>query len=164
MNKIEKIYRMRRGILIWAFVCSFLIFGVLCFPVPFWLLLSGRPIWDHPINFLKTIFLIAGVLAVLLLLILMTRYFLFRASTLKEPALREAVDDERIRTNWLRAYRAAFLVMAGIHVIYLFSEYFNLNLGLLGLPNASWVSSSAGLSTFFGTAIFYTREAKNERA
>jgi len=161
MNKIEKIYRMRRSVLICAFVCSFFLFGVFCFLVPFWSLLSERHPLDHPANFLVTIFLIAGVLTVLLLLILMTRYFLFRASTLKDPDLRRAVDDERIRMNWLRAYRAAFLTMAGIHLIYLFSESFIYD---LVLPHAAWFSSSAGLLTFFGAAIFYTREAKNERA
>jgi hypothetical protein len=161
MNKIEKIYRMRRSVLICAFICSLLLFGVFCIPLPFSSLLSGRPPWVLPVNFYSMILPIAGVLMVLLLLILMARYFLFRTSTLKDPALREAVDDERIRTNWLRAYRSAFIIMAGIHLIYLLSESFMYG---LGLPHAAWFSSSAGLSTFFGAAIFYTREAKNERA
>jgi len=161
MNKIERIYRMRRSVLICAFICSLFLFGMLCIPLPFLSLLSGRPPWNLPGNYYMAIYVITGVLSVVLLLILMTRYFLFRASTLKDPDMRRAVDDERIRINWLRAYRAAFLTMAGIHVIFLFFES---HLYGLGLPHAAWFSSSAGLWTYFGAAIFYTRESKNERA
>jgi MFS family permease len=110
MNRIEKIYRMRRNVLIVAFVWSILLFIWYCLPG---LLSRGKP-WHFfdrlPISF----FAISGIIAALLLLILITRYLLFKASTLKDPALRPAVDDERVRQNWLKAYRTAFYTMVGI--------------------------------------------------
>jgi hypothetical protein len=156
MNKIEKIYRMRRNVLIIAFVCSILLFCWYSLPGP---LSRGKPghFFDRlPVSF----FAISGIIAALLLLILITRYLLFKASTLKDPALRGAVDDERIRQNWLKAYRTAFYTMVGIHVAYLFLVY---QFYELGLPHVGWFSATAGLMTFFGTALYYTREVKNEQ-
>lgn len=157
MNKVEKIYRMRRNVLVVAFVCSILLF--LWFNLP-GLLSRGKP-WHFfdrlPVPFFPT----SGTIAALLLLILIVRYLLFKASTLKDPALRPAVDDERVRQNWLKAYRTAFYTMVGIHVAYLFLVY---KFFELGLPHAAWFSSTTGLMTFFGAALYYTREVKNEQS
>jgi hypothetical protein len=156
MNKIEKIYRMRRNVLVVAFICSVLLFCVFCLPG----LLSGGG-FGHVVKRLSIpVFKISGILATLLLLILLIRYFLFRASTLKDPSLRRAVDDERVRQNLLKAYRTAFFIMVGIHLAYFFLETHFYD---LGLPHVGWVSSTTGLMTFFGTALFYTREVKNEQ-
>jgi hypothetical protein len=147
---------MRRNVLIVAFVCSILLF--LWFNLP-GLLSRGKP-WQFfdrlPVPFFPT----SGIIAALLLLILIVRYLLFKASTLKDLALRPAVDDERVRQNWLKAYRTAFYTMVGIHVAYLFVYDFY----ELGLPDVAWVSATTGLMTFFGTALFYTREVKNEQS
>lgn len=156
MNRIEKIYRMRRNVLIITFVCSILLFCWYSLPG---LLSRGKP-WHFFDRLPVSFFAISGIMAALLLLILITRYLLFKASTLKDPALRPAVDDERVRQNWLRAYRTAFYTMVGIHVAYLFLVY---QLYELGLPHVGWVSATAGLMTFFGTALYYTREVKNEQ-
>jgi len=156
MNKTEKIYRMRRNVLIVAFVCSILLFCLFSLPG----LLAGGEAWHFiqrlPFPFFTTV----GVMAALLLLILLTRYLLFKASTLKDPALRPAVDDERVRQNWLKAYRTAFYTMVGIHVAFLFLVY---QFYELGLPHVGWFSATAGLMTFFGTALYCTREVKNEQ-
>jgi hypothetical protein len=156
MNKIEQIYRMRRNVLVVAFVCSILLFCWYSLPG---LLSRGEP-WHFfdrlPVPFL----VISGTMAALLLLILITRYLLFKASTLKDPALRPAVDDERIRQNWLKAYRTAFFTMVVIHTAYLF---FFTQFITLGLPHQGWFSLTTGPMTFFGAALFYTREVKNEQ-
>jgi hypothetical protein len=158
MGKIERIYRGRRLLLICAFVCSCFLFWTFCFPKPFNALNKSLP-WRFFSDPFLAVFTAAGVLAALLLLFLFTRYVLFRASTRKDPGLRRAVDDERIRTGWLRAFRAAFFVMVGVHLFYLFLES---RMFEWGLPHAAWVSSTTGLMTFFGAALFHTREAKNE--
>lgn len=38
-------------------------------------------------------------------------WLVFRRRVRKDAALREAVDDERVRRNWLKAFKFAFLVM-----------------------------------------------------
>ena len=161
MNRIEKIYRMRRNLLICAFICSFFLFFIMCFPKPFLSFPRSYP-WRY-LSKLHILFIFKTSLAltVVLLIFLLARYVLYKLSTLKDPVIRNAVDDERIRLYWLRAYRAAFFVMVGIHIIYLFSE--GLMYGI-GFPHAAWVSSTTGLMTFFGTALFYTREFKNEQS
>lgn len=157
MNKVEKIYRLRRNVLICAFVCSVLLFCVFCLPAS----ILRASLWRISDELFSLIIRTAGVLAALMLLFLFIRYALFRTSTLKDPALRAAVDDERIRTGWLRAYRAAFYVIVGIHVVWLFFEGAVYS---LGLPHAAWVSSTAGLMTFFSSAVYFTREVKHERS
>ncbi len=151
MNKIEKIYRRRKQLLICALVCSFILFLALSF----WpsLLIHLRLSGDWVLGTLK----ISGVLAIVLLLFLFTRYVLFRAATLKDPALRKAVDDERIRRSWLKAYRAAFFVMVGIHVLFLLPFIGPAIMGI-GIPQAPWVSSTTGLMTLFGAAVLFSRE------
>jgi len=151
MSKIEKIYRMRRNLLVYSFLCSLVLFVLFGYPKTFWPLIyrfPGKPFFE-----------IAGAIFFVLLLILFARYISFRTSTLKDPALRKAVDDERIRLQWLRAYRAAFYVIIGIHLLYVFLEnqFFE-----IGLPHVAWLSFTAGVSTFFGAAIYYTREIRSE--
>ncbi len=158
MSKIEKIYRDRRHLLICAFVCSCFLFWTFCFPKPMGSFNKAFP-WRYFPNPISALFTAAGALAALLLLFLFTRYVFFRASTRKDPGLRQAVDDERIRTGWLRAFRAALFVMVGVHLFYLFLES---RIYEWGLAHAAWVSSTTGLMTFFGAALFHTREAKNE--
>jgi hypothetical protein len=159
MGKIEKTYRDRRLLLSCAFVCSCSLFWLFCFPKPP-SSLSGSFPWRYFRHPLSALFMAAGALAALLLLFLFTRHVLFLASTRRDPGLRRAVDDERIRTGWLMAFRASFYVMVAVHAVYLFLE------GRLygwGLPHAAWVSSTTALMTLFGAALFYTREAKNEK-
>jgi hypothetical protein len=164
MNKIESLYRVRRRLLVSAFVCSCFLFLVLCFPWPYRSPAFAHAFpWRHFKNPVVFIFEMAGILAALLLLFLLTRFVLLRAVALKEPALRQAVDDERIKMGWLSAYRIALYVMAGIHLAYLspVSEGFFYN---IGFPHAAWVSSSLGLMVLFGAAFFFTRELKNGQA
>lgn len=151
MSSIEKIYQMRRNLLVYSFLCSLVLFVLFGYPKSLWPVTNRFPG--------KPFFEIAGAIFFLLLLILLARYVSFRTSTLKDPALRKAVDDERIRLQWLRAYRAAFYVIVGIHLLYIFlaNQLFE-----MGFPHVAWLSFTAGVSTFFGAAIFYTREIRSE--
>jgi hypothetical protein len=157
MTRIERIYRMRRNLLICAFVCSCLLFIILCFPKPFDSFAKAYP-WRYFSNPFLLVLQVVGILAATLLVFLLGRFIVYRTSTRKDPDLREAVDDERIRAGWLRAYGAAFYVMAGIHLVYLFIEG---PLFQIGLPAAAWTSSSAGLMVLFSAAVFYTREVRH---
>ncbi len=158
MSKIEKIYRMRRGLLVTAFIFSCLIFLVMCL-FNLLLPLHRALVWGATNERILFIFEMAALLAFLLMAVLFVRFVLFRAATLRNQELREAVDDERIKLNWLRAYRITFFAMSGVHLVYLFLEA---PLFHAGLPHAAWVSSTLGLMTFFGTALYLTREAKRD--
>ena len=157
MTRIERIYRMRRNLLICAFVCSCFLFVVMCFPKPFNSFPKAYP-WRHFSNPFLFILQVVGVLAAVMLVFLLARFIVYRTSTRKDLILREAVDDERIRAGWLRAYRAAFYVMAGIHLAYLFIES---SLFQIGLPAAAWMSLSAGSMVLFSAAVFYTKEVRH---
>ncbi len=147
MTQIEKIYRMRRNVLILAFACSVLLFGLFIPPLP----LTGYQI-------MKIIVVLTG----LLLLIFFIRFMLLKLATRKDPSLHDAVDDERVKTSWLRAYRTAFYVIVGIHIVWRLVETpFGL-LYKLGFPQPVWFATSAGLMTLFGMALYFTREIKND--
>jgi hypothetical protein len=148
MTQIEKIYRLRRIVLILAFACSVLLFSLFIPPLP----LKGNQI-------MKSILVLTG----LLLLIFFVRFILFKLSIRKDPSLHDAVDDERVKTSWLRAYRTAFYVIVGVHIVWrLIEPLFPGILFKLRIPAASWFSATAGLMTLFGMALYFTREVKND--
>jgi hypothetical protein len=150
MTQIEKIYRMRRNVLILAFVCSALLFALFVPPLP---------LKSYQYQILK---MGVAILSGILLLIFFVRFMLFKQSTRKDPSLLDAVDDERVKTSWLRAYRTAFYVIVGVHIVWrLIEPLFPGLLFKLGFPSAPWFATSAGLMTLFGMALYFTREVKN---
>lgn len=157
MGKIERIYRVRRGLLFAVFICSLLLLGVFCFPLQIASMATGKPILHLGESAFRGVFLAAAALLGVILILLLARRLLFRMATRKEPALRFAVDDERVRTGWMRSYRAAVFAIIGIHLI----DYAPLM--ILGV-HPVWLSLSAGLAVLFGAAIFHTREGGHESA
>jgi len=157
MGKIERIYRMRRGFLFAVFICSLLFLGAFCFPLQIASWVAGKPMMNLGESVFRRVFLVGAALLGVILLLLLLRYLLFRIATRKEPVLRSAVDDERVRTGWMHSYRAAVLTIIGIHLV----DYAPFM--ILGV-HPVWLSLSAGLAVLFGAAIFHTREGAHEPA
>ena len=157
MNKIERIYRMRRALLIWCFACSVFLFVFLCYPKPPF---SKTFPWSYFSDPIRVIFEVGGAILLVLFLLLLVRYVLFRASTLRDPALRRAVDDERIRLHWLRAYRLAFfsllLIQLASKVPIVIMKW------PLDPPFQSHFSISAAAMTYLGAFLYYSRERAHD--
>jgi hypothetical protein len=95
----------------------------------------------------------------------MTRYWLYKKKLRKDPSLRAAVNDERIRLNWLKAHRFAFFAATGITIIWKYFESFfpYPDEALLGpsLPNGPFLVLYVAVISFIGSFLYYNREVKD---
>jgi uncharacterized membrane protein len=102
----------------------------------------------------------ASALAVLFFLL---KYWRYKWTLRKDPALRSALDDERVSLSWLKAYRFAFFAVVVLHALFLLNgSLFQLIFRRPGLflpafaeyPLTLLVSVLACLGSFF----HYSRE------
>lgn len=160
MSKIERIYRSERRVLIGIFVCSVIFFALVMIPVFGSILFPG----NYKIFFEYWTMDLVNILRLMTLLIilgLVTRYLLLRIYAKKNPSFIRAVEDELIRTSWLKAYRFAFYLIIGIHgAYYIFGLY---DFGLkYNFPLREWPSLAVGLPALFGAALYFSRESGHE--
>ena len=156
-SKIEKMNRMRRNILLIVLIGSSVAFGAFLYPSAYRLFhLSERPRFD------ETPFLYALIIWLGAVLFFGVRYFLYKKTLRKDPSLKEAVNDERVKLNWLIAYRFAFFVVVlfqGFMLLLQFLEAFVGPLYLL-LPQLYLTIFLAVLSVV-GAFLYHNREAKD---
>ena len=97
-NEIERLNRMRRNILV------FVLLGTLAA-----LYLLTRPFFGdysrgvYNMGYLEIAFIVWSSTLVLFGVF----FWLYKRRLRRDPSLREAVDDERVKVNWLKAYRFA---------------------------------------------------------
>ena len=153
-NEIKKMNSMRRNILLGVLIGSVIAFVLILYP----------SIWPH-FNFLERLpyhlsLLVQGAIIVWLLTLLIfgTRYWLFKNTLRKDPSLRAAVNDERIKLNWLRAYRFSFYSVLSITIIFKVYEirYFG-----FALPHITWLILFAAPISLVGSFLYYNREVKD---
>jgi hypothetical protein len=100
-----------------------------------------------------------------LCLIMLAVYWRYRHVLKKDPLLRSAVNDERIRENWLKAYRFGFFMTCGIAFIWKWYESSLVPLFLarrLMLPDGPWLIFFGALISLVGSFLYYNREARDE--
>jgi uncharacterized membrane protein len=84
---------------------------------------------------------------------------------MKDPLVRTAVNDERIRLNWLKAFRFAFYALIGITMFWhwwetsLVPEVLQNKILIVHGPLLIWFGSIFALVSSF---LYYSREVKNE--
>jgi hypothetical protein len=119
--------------------------------------------WNHfhePLPYQK-----AFAIGVLSVVAVMAAFAAWRHVALKRfaerhPSLRVALKDERVRFNWLKAYRPAFFVLLTVQVLS--------KLPILvwrvpwEVPFQSHLSLSGALATLLGAFFFYDRERQHE--
>jgi MFS family permease len=156
-SKIEKMNLMRRNILFIVFAGSMIAFGAFLYPTIHRIFhLNERPQFD------TTLFLYALIFWLAAILIFSVRYFLYKRTLRKDPSLRQAVNDERVRLNWFKAYRFAFfavLLFQGLVLLVQFMEAFLGPMYLL-LPHLYLTIFLAVLS-LVGAFLYHNREAKD---
>jgi hypothetical protein len=59
------------------------------------------------------------LVSVVLVLFFLLKYWRFTWTLRKDPALRSAIDDERVSQSWFKAYRFAFFSIVVLHVLLL---------------------------------------------
>ncbi len=163
-SKIEKMNRMRKNILI-----IFLIgWGTLCLWVLNPTIISLQFQWRDAAPYIRRIqsylkgLWIAGIIILSIYIII---YLAYRVKIMKDPFVRTAINDERIRLNWLKAFRFAFYTLIGITVFWHWWETsyvpagLNIKIMLFHGPWLIWFGSILALVCSF---LYYNREVKNE--
>jgi MFS family permease len=157
-GQIEKMHRMRKNILRGVLIGSIIAFGVFMYPTFFFIFRKVTPLWSY--RYLEG----ALILWLLVLLIFITRYLLYKKKLRKDPSLRAAVNDERVRLNWLKAYRFAFFTATGITIVWKWCESsfsHELLMGKFHLPNGPFLILYVALISLIGSFLYYNREVKD---
>jgi membrane protease YdiL (CAAX protease family) len=156
-SKIEKMNKMRRNILFIVIIGSSIAFGAFLYPSVYRLFhLNERPRFD------ETPFLYALVIWLSAVLFFGVRYLLYKRTLRKDQSLREAVNDERVKLNWLRAYRFAFFAVVLFQVIILLLQLLEVLVGpmYLLLPQL-YLTLFLAILSLVGAFLYFNREAKD---
>ncbi len=160
-SQIEKMNRMRRNILLGVLIGSVIAFALLMYPTIYSIIhLNARLRWSKTLRFFEG----ALILWILTLLIFIIRYLLYKKKLRKDPSLLAAVNDERIKLNWLKAYRFAFFTIIGITIFWKLWDMF-LTPDLLALrisfPHGPWLILFGSVISLVGAFLYYNREAQD---
>lgn len=151
--KIEKMNKMRKNILIGVLIGTVLAFGLFMLPTFF-----------SKYRYQLFVFKRALLLWLLTLLIFGIRYLIYRKKLLKAPSLRTAVNDERVKLSWLKAYRFALLIVIGITIFWKFYEtsfFPEILRWNIMLPHGPWLIVFGAVISLIGSFLYYNRLAKN---
>lgn len=105
------------------------------------------------IKSVKQFFLYGGLGVAAVFLLFLARWWLYKKSLQKDPALRAAVNDELVQQSWLKAFRFAFFCLIAVFVLHIFATplhifaaryYYRGNLGMV-----------MALESIFASAHFY---------
>ncbi|TFG75552.1 MAG: hypothetical protein E4H21_08580 [Thermodesulfobacteriales bacterium] len=155
MSNLEKIEQIRMRGLIIVFCCSIL----LSFSFIIRILYS----WNHAFRSFpyENEFAISDMaLIALISTITLWKHLRLRKLNKTGPSARIASNDERVRFNWLKAYRVAFFTVLFIQVA---------SKGPIMIWGAPWdvpfqsqLSLSAAITTVLGAFVFYNRKDRHE--
>jgi len=98
-------------------------------------------------------------------IIMLALYGRYKQMLEKNPLLSSAVNDERIRENWLQAYRSSYYWIIGITIIWKLSQTsysYELMFRRLQLPDGPWLIFFGALISLIGSFLHYNREALDE--
>jgi hypothetical protein len=162
MNQIEKLSRMRRTILWTVFAGTGVAAVLLLFPI---VVRSARYLWWPAGRNSLPIYYWAFAIWFLTLLVFVVLYLLYKRKLRRDPALRIAIDDERVRTDWLKAYRFAFLTTVMIAVLSKAAETVlapALMRGSFPLPDKTWFLLTGAVLSLVGSFLRYNHETADE--
>ena len=161
-NQIEKLNRMRQYFLWGILVGTFVSLLFLIYPTFDSFFRHDRlfiPIMENRLFDGALVFWLITVLAFL------AQFCLYRIKLSKRSSLQTAVYDERIKMNWLRAYRFSFIIIVGITIAYeIIQALFSAELLQLKfiLPNGPFLVLWAAIISLTGSFLYYNRDANNE--
>jgi hypothetical protein len=126
---------------------------------------SARYLWWPAGTNAFPIYYWAFALWFLTLVVFAVLYMLYKKRLRKDPALRVAIDDERVRTNWLKAYRFAFFTLVGITVLAKLAETALAGIVLRGsfpLPDKTWFLLTGAILSLVGSFLYFSKETGDE--
>lgn len=153
-SQIEKMNRMRRNILLGILIGTGIAFG--------WFMLPSFHLVENSFRSAEKAFIGGFIVWLSTLLIFGTIYLLYKRKLKKDPSLRAAVSDERVKLNWLRAYRFSFFITVSITIIWKWLETaFSPRLLMLTmrLPDGPQFVLYVAVISLIGSFLHYNREA-----
>ena len=163
-SKIEKMNRMRKIILI----CFLIGWGTLCLWILKPTIISLKFVWrdaSSQIRFLQPWLKGLWILGVIILSIYILVYAAYKIKIKKDPFVDTAVNDERVKLNWLRAFRFAFYTLIAITIFWKWYETSHVpdvlhkKILMVHGPWLIWCGSIFALVISF---LYYNREAKGQ--
>jgi len=116
MNQVERMNRYRKNLLkgiLWGF-------GIWAIMQVIWTAIAFNhliPQTSRIFNIISIFVPTALLASILIVLLFLLKYWRYRWILRKDPQIRLALDDERLRLNWLRSYRFAFFTVIFMHII-----------------------------------------------
>jgi len=161
MNQIEKMNRFRKNLLkgiLWAS-------GIWVALLVVWILfVINRAAQGAALARLARLIPGAVMISALLVLFFLLRYWRYKWTLRRNPALRSALDDERVSLSWLKAYRFAFFTLVAFHVLFLLNgSFFQLIFRRPGIHLPAFAQYPLTLLlavlSCLGSFLHYSREA-----
>lgn len=153
-SKIEKMNKMRRNILKGMLIGWGILF--------LWILLPTARLFIRDYKLHSQIFWITGIIILSIYIIV---YLIYKWKIMKDPSVQTAVNDERVRLDWLRAFRFAFFTLIGITIFWkwwetsLVPEVLHRQIRIIHPPWLIWFVSIFAL---IGSFLYYNREIKED--
>lgn len=155
-SQIEKMARMRRNILLGVIIGTIMTFV--------WFILPIFKFVDSRFRNVDTSIKGALIVWFLTLMFFCIRYLLYKKKLRKDPSLCSAINDERVKLNWLRAYRFAFYIIVSLSIVwkvYEISQVREILFGIIYLPHLPWLILFAAIISLVGSFLYYNREARD---
>ena len=162
-SKIEKMNRMRK-IILKGFLLSWVTLGIWLFH--FTLISVLRLSWRIPwikIRPIQPYLEGLWIVGVILLAIYILFYLVFKYKLMRDPSVKTAVNDERVRLNWLKAFRIAFYTLLFIAIVWKWYEtglgtsFLHMKIRLVQTPYIIWFGSILALIVSF---LHYDKDVK----
>lgn len=116
-------------------------------------------------------FLYGGLGVAAIFLFFLARWWLYKRSLQKDPALRDAVNDELVQQSWLKAFRFAFFCLIALFILSVFKFFMQIFLirfmtaedygkvhALLGIFSTSHFYVFAAVMSCIGSFLHFSRE------
>ncbi len=162
-SKIEKMNKMRK-IILKGFLLSWVTLGVWLFHFTIISVLRLR--WRliriniKPIQpYLEGLWIIGVILLATYIFI----YLVYKYKLIRDPSVRTAVNDERVKLNWLKAFRIAFYTLLFIAIFWKWYEtglgtsFLHMKIRLVYTPYIVWFGSILALIVSF---LHYDKDVK----
>jgi len=162
-SKIENMNKMRR-IILKGMIAGWTTLGIYLFHRTLLsvLRLTSRKL-SGLINDIRPFLEAIWILGIAVLAIYIVIYFIYKLRLLNDSSVRSAVNDERVKLNWLRSYRNAFFTLLGITI---FWKWYETGLGTnflhwkIRLVNPSWIIWFASILVLLLSFLHFDRGIK----
>ncbi|MBN1273937.1 MAG: hypothetical protein JXB26_16860 [Candidatus Aminicenantes bacterium] len=161
-DKIEKMNRVRRNIFLFVLTGTGISFILFLFPRFFHLYVNRGFNWTQKNYIYPKLGLYFWLLVIIISIIW---YWLYRYKLKKNSYLVVAVNDERIKLAWLKAYRFAFFVVVGLAIYWKWEEsgFFPQAWRWKNpLPWAPWLITFGAVISLTASFLYHSREAKKK--